>query len=110
VPGKKPSSEPNTATKAMRGVQLLAYPYEEGRACCEGMTSVGSAITTRGGKFEFKKLPAGEYWVAIRANGRDASIHVSYEPMQGPQPPCSDYTLEFNDTDKLGLMLTITLD
>ncbi len=109
VPQKNPSSAPKTKTSPMRGIQVVAYPYKEGASCCDGMTPVGSAVTARGGKFEFKGVAGGEYWMVVHANGHDARIHVSYEPLQRYPPSCPDYTFVFDGTDTLGLTLTIVV-
>src|SRR5277367_5055906 len=51
--------------------------------CCNGSILTAETLSGRGGKFEFKKVPAGLYWVVMMSQAGEHKLLVRYEPAKG---------------------------
>jgi len=110
IPLKNAPSNIRYKTKPMRDLPVALFAHEEGVSCCQGTEPVAATTTSRGGKFKFKGIRPGPYWLLVRASGRDSMAPIRYEPMKGYSASSSTYTFALTDTGELDVGVTVTVD
>jgi hypothetical protein len=78
--------------------------------CCNGSTLIAETLSGRGGTFEFKKVPAGLYWVAMMSQAGEQKLLVRYEPAKGDPTNCSELLYELDETGHFILRTFIAVD
>jgi hypothetical protein len=79
---------------ALNKTELQLYNREQEAICCENMHSIAKTVSAVGGLFEFKKIPAGPYWVVVHLDGRDYKMPVQYQRSAAPGTRCADLNFE----------------
>ncbi|MGC1416209.1 MAG: hypothetical protein WA817_13050 [Candidatus Acidiferrum sp.] len=82
--------------KPVSHARVRLFPPTASGDCCTLMTPSAEVLTARDGEFEFKKIEAGDYWLAAVIAGKEYKLLVRYEPSKKPEKSCSDsqYTLQ----------------
>jgi len=93
--------EANTFTeksKPIKNTFLRLYPRSEGRVCCDGLQPVAEANSGHHGRFAFKNITPGSYWVVAKVEGTDYQLAITYAPDKKTEAKCSDilYALKEN--------------
>jgi hypothetical protein len=78
--------------------------------CCNGSTLTAESLSGRGGKFEFKNIPAGLYWVAMMPQAGEHKLLVRYEPAKGDPTNCSELLYELDEAGHFILRTFVTVD
>jgi hypothetical protein len=91
-------------------VDVGLYRKDGDASCCVGSTPVAEALTGRSGKFEFKKVPAGVYWIVVNSHGREYKMVIRYEPVKENPTACSELLYQVDDAGHFNLKALVTLD
>jgi hypothetical protein len=63
--------------------------------CCALVTPVAEITTGRDGTFQFKKLEAGDYWVAATIGNKEYKVLVRFVPGKKGSTQCSSFLYVF---------------
>jgi hypothetical protein len=63
--------------------------------CCALVTPVAEITTGRDGTFQFKKLEAGDYWVAATIGNKEYKLLVRFVPGKKGSTQCSSFLYVF---------------
>ena len=69
IPVRNTTNTFNEKRKALRGVALHLYNWQEGTPCCGDLAPVDSTISGKSGRFDFKQEAPGRYWLSTRLTG-----------------------------------------
>jgi hypothetical protein len=78
--------------------------------CCTNSALIAETLSGRDGKFEFKKIPAGVYWVAMMFQAGEPKLLVRYQPAKGDPTSCSELLYELDEAGHFTLRTFITVD
>jgi hypothetical protein len=56
--------------------RIAVYQAEGRKPCCNKLNLVGSQVTTANGDFDFEQFLSGEYWLAVKSDGRKNVIGI----------------------------------
>jgi hypothetical protein len=59
--------------------RIQVYEAEWRKPCCSKLALVASQLTTADGDFDFDELLTGEYWLAIKRDGRENVIGIDLD-------------------------------
>ena len=80
-------------------VQPLAHVrirlFSPSTDCCALVTPVAEVTTGRDGSFQFKKLEAGDYWVAATIGNKEYKVLVRFVPGKKGSSQCSSFLYVF---------------
>jgi len=105
----RPNNVIEDHTKPLRGTVLRLYNREG--ACCTEAKVLASVTTGRGGKFEFKDLKVGTYWLVTVVGGREYRMPLRLQlPDKSQSSQCSDQLFEVDDSGGFQMKKLITVD
>ena len=110
IPEKKHPNNYSEKRKSLRSVPLELYESSENSSCCEGLKNVGSAISGRGGQFEFRPEKAGRYWLTAKWNDKIYKLAVAFEQQKRSSTICSQQGIQIEDDGDAGWWVTVTVD
>jgi len=75
------------------------------------MSPIAETLTRKNGKFTFKKIPAGNYWIVAVINKGEYKMQIEYKPAKEYQSDCEEYlyTLDRNGSFVLKSFVTVTV-
>ena len=71
--------------------------FSPGADCCALVTPVAEVTTGSDGGFHFRKLEAGDYWVAATIGSTDYKVLVRYVPGKKASTQCSTFLYVFEN-------------
>jgi hypothetical protein len=95
-------------TRALKNVALKLYERDD-VACCVGKV-FADVTTVRGGKFSFRDLKPGPYWLVTLVNGREYRMPLRLQSGSDSSTPCTDQTFEVDDSGEFQILEIITVD
>jgi hypothetical protein len=101
---------PQEKATSLSKVVVRLYRERGDTECCNNIAAVGEVPSGQGGKFEFKKMPAGNYWIVTTARGHECKMLVRYEPTKRDPTVCSQRLYEVDEAGRFILHTLITLD
>ena len=63
--------------------------------CCALVAPLAEVVTGRDGSFQFKKLEAGDYWVAATIGDKEYKVLVRFVPVKKGSTTCSSFLYVF---------------
>jgi len=94
-------------TKPLKDAVLRLYDRDS--ACCANANVLASATTGRGGKFEFKDLKVGPYWLVTVVGGQEYKMRIQL-PDKSSNSQCSEQLFELDDSGDFQMKKVITVD
>lgn len=90
--------------------KIILYRRESAVDCCNPQNRLAELQTKRDGKFEFKHIPAGAYWIVAVVESREYRMAIDFAPTKDAQE-CSWnlYTIERNGNFVLKTYLDVTI-
>jgi Prealbumin-like fold domain len=104
----RPDNGVDEHTRPLKNVALRLYERDD-VACCEGKV-LADVITGRGGKFSFRDVKPGSYWLVTLVNGREYRMPLRLQSGSDPSTPCSEQTFEVDDSGEFQILKTIRVD
>jgi hypothetical protein len=96
-------------TKPLKDAVLRLYDRDS--ACCANANVLASATTGRGGKFEFKDLKVGPYWLVTVVRGQEYKMPLRIQlPDKSSNSQCSEQLFELDDSGDFQMKKIITVD
>ena len=97
--------------KGLRKVRVALYNRKPALKCCTAADLFQELMTGRGGKFEFKKVPVGAYWLAATVQGQTYKLPVSLQRRKEDTAKlCSDNLFSLSEEGELTLWQTVYVD
>jgi len=84
-------------SQPFRHVHLKLYEALGQTTCCDTLRLAGQRVTDDDGKYNFRKIAPGAYWLAFDFEGRTYSYPLRYEPMKHVDPDCDWFYLGFDE-------------
>jgi hypothetical protein len=109
VPEKGAANTYNEKTKLIERAILRLYLQTEDPACCEKQQPAAEVTSGRDGRFEFKRVVPGSYWIVAKVDGKDYKLAITYAPDKKSDKNCSN-TLYALKKDQLELERVIVVD
>jgi hypothetical protein len=99
------------AKTSVAKVSVRLYPREAAEGCCSQMSPLAEALTGKNGKFEIKKIPPGNHWIAAVIDNRECKMQIAYRPVKENQSDCEEhpYTLDKSGNFVLQTLITVTV-
>jgi len=96
-------------TTPIKNAILRLYLRNEETACCERQQPVAEVTSSRDGRFEFKKVVPGAYWIVAKVAGNEYKLAITYTSDNKTDAKCSDilYALK---KDQLQLERVVLVD
>jgi hypothetical protein len=94
--------------RALKNVVLKLYERDH-VACCESSPALAEIATDKGGKFSFRDVKPGAYWLATVVGGREYKLPLRLEP-KNITTQCSDQRFEIYDSGDFQIGKIITVD
>jgi hypothetical protein len=110
IPVRNTTNTFNEKRKALRGVALHLYNWQEGTPCCGDLAPVDSTISGKSGKFDFKQEAPSRYWLGTRWSGREYRVALVYRPKKDSQTMCSQQGIDLDDDGDMDWWETVTVD
>jgi hypothetical protein len=104
----RPDGAVDEHTRPVKNVVLRLYERNE-VACCKGKV-LADVTTGRSGRFSFKDLKLGSYWLVTLVDGREYRMPLRLQSGCDPSTPCPDQTFEVNDSGEFEILKTIRVD
>jgi hypothetical protein len=108
LPAKGAGNPPTVREIALGKVRVALYPREENVDCCLNLNPFTATTTSRSGKFEFKKVAAGNYWFVAFLGERQYKLPIEYEPSKLPNDTV-EYVYTLNRFGKLVMKELVTV-
>jgi hypothetical protein len=93
------AAQQGAANSSKQEVQPLAHArvrlFSPSTDCCALVTPLAEMTTGRDGSFQFKKLEAGDYWVAATIGNKEYKALVRFVPVKKGSTPCSSFLYVF---------------
>jgi hypothetical protein len=97
--------------KGLRDVRVVLYNRKPALKCCTATDLLQELVTGRGGKFEFKKVPTGAYWLAATVEGQTYKLPVRLQRRkEETEKLCSDNLFSLSEEGELSLWQTVYVD
>jgi hypothetical protein len=109
IPDRKHPDTFSERRKPLRDIPVSLYDRSENHECCRG-GPVATVHTMRGGRFDFKNIKPGSYWLVASWNGRDQGVDVVYEPGKETTTVCSEQGIRVYDAGSADWWITVTVD
>jgi hypothetical protein len=112
VPRKHLAGQTRDKTGALSGARVELYARNGSDPCCSGLAPDRATKTNRWGRFTFKHVPRGTYWIAVRADGQLYPMAVFYEPQKSADTECSELSYQLDESGRppIQRIVSITLD
>jgi hypothetical protein len=109
-PDKRNSNSTQYGYASVGQAPVRLYPREGTEACCSQMSPAAEVLTRKNGKFNFRQLPAGNYWLVALIENREYKMQIEYKPTKENQSDCKEllYTLDKNGNFVLLAIITVT--
>ncbi|HZV86202.1 MAG TPA: hypothetical protein VFF95_01550 [Candidatus Binatus sp.] len=78
-------SETQTGRDSIPGEKIALYRRESTLDCCNAQDQLAGVQTKRDGKFEFKHIPAGAYWIVAVVENREYRMAIDFSPTKNAQ-------------------------
>jgi hypothetical protein len=95
-------------TKGLKDVALKVYERVN-VDCCEGL-ALAEAKTGRGGKFRFRDIRPGAYWLVTMVGGRQYKMPLRLQSEKSNSTACSDKQFLVYDSGDFHIGKIITVD
>jgi hypothetical protein len=110
IPAKGRQNVVGHKTNALKGFAIQLMEWREGRDCCTGLKIVAEERSRHGGRFEFRNIEPGRYWVVATVDGHEYKMPVRYVRKADDLTSCSNLFYEAYDSGEFGLAITVTVD
>ena len=92
-------TETQTGRDSISKQKVILYRRQSANDCCSTQDRLAAVQTKRDGKFEFKHISAGPYWIVAVVGGRKFRMAIDFAPAKDAQE-CSWnlYTIERDGT------------
>jgi len=91
--------------EGLRKVRVALYSRKPALKCCTAADLLQELLTGRGGKFEFKKVPDGAYWLVVALDGNMYALPIRLRPKKGePDRLCSNNLFSINEDGEFSLL------
>ena len=88
---------------------VLLYKRDSSASCCEEGKQVAKIITKKNGRFEFKDLSPGGYWVVAIIDAHTYKMAVEYSRAAKDISDCSKYLYTVERTGNFGMKVIVTV-
>jgi hypothetical protein len=78
-------SETQTGRDSVPKEKIILYRRESSIDCCNVQNRLAEVQTKRDGKFEFKHIPAGAYWIVAVVEKREHRMAIDFAPIKDAQ-------------------------
>jgi len=96
-------------TRALKGIKVQLLEWAESGDFCKGLRTVSEKRSGRGGRFEFKNVDPGRYWIVTTVGGHEYKMPLRYEKQEGDPVSCSDLFYEVKDSGEFGIAIAVTI-
>jgi hypothetical protein len=110
IPDRKNSNPFSEKRIGLRDVALGVYERQENQPCCNGLATIETVRTSKGGHFEFKTKKPGNYWLSTNWNSRQYELAVSFKSERNPTTMCSQQGIALDGEGNADWWITITVD
>ena len=101
-------SETQTSRDSVPKEKIILY-RRQSTYCCNVQDRLAEVQTKRDGKFEFKHIPAGPYWIIAVVENREYRMAIDFAPNKGAQDCTWNlYTIERDGKFVLKTYLTFS--
>lgn len=112
IAAKGKANEFHEKAKPLKKMAVRLYARGNEKDCCGGLNPLAETLTQSDGRFAFKNLTAGQYWVAVSAQGREYSLAIRYSPLPeknvGVGAGCSGFLYQVKkNVLELGKVITV---
>jgi len=98
---RKHSAQLEEKKAPFRYLSLELYAQQGSMPCCEKLVLAGQAKTDEDGRYRFKKIAPGDFWLSFQMEGRRYSYPLRYQPAKHADPDCDWFYLNFDEADKV---------
>ena len=78
-------SETQTGRDSVPKEKIILYRRESTSDCCNVQDRLAEVQTKRDGKFEFRHIPAGGYWIVAVVENREYRMAIDFAPTKDAQ-------------------------
>ena len=73
--------------------ELRLYAQESDQACCKDMKLLGSQVTEGDGRFDFRDIPSGGYWLTVERDGKEMATAIVVDSHRNWEGSCAEQGL-----------------
>jgi len=88
---------------------VLLYKRDSSDSCCEESKQVAKLTTKKNGKFEFKRLSSGGYWVVAIIDAHTYKMAIEISPSVKDISDCSKYLYTVGRAGNFGMKVIVTV-
>ena len=110
IPDKTIPNAYSEKSRPLKNINLRAYERRNDSDCCKTVPIVAETASNRTGAFDFKRLPAGMYWLVATIENREYKTPVRIQQTKNNQPLCSDLSYAIEDSGEFTLRVRVTID
>jgi hypothetical protein len=104
-----PNPGGGNTTKPLTDVTLELYPWEPATSCCSTPHPLWTLLTGRGGRYEFKDVTPGRYWLVAHWKDQAYKLPISYAPDKGLHTECDLQGLDIDSKGNFGSWIRATM-
>ncbi len=78
-------SETQTGRDSLPKEKIILYRRESTSDCCNVQDRLAEVQTKRDGKFEFRHIPTGAYWIVAVVESREYRMAIDFAPTKDAQ-------------------------
>ena len=102
-------SETQTGRDSLPKEKVTLFRRESTIDCCNAQDRLVEVQTKRDGKFEFKHIPAGTYWIVAVVENREYRLAIDFAPIKDAQGcDWNLYTIERDGAFVLKTYVTVS--
>ena len=80
VSSRKPITAPEFSDPPLAKTIVAVYSRGEDSDCCLQVKKIAETTTSRNGRFGFKKVPTGNYWIVWAIEGHEFQVPIEFKP------------------------------
>jgi hypothetical protein len=103
IPGGGNDSRP------LKNVRLELYHWEEGTSCCSKSRRLFKTVTRKAGRYEFKSVDAGRYWLVAHWKDKILQLPVQFTAKDASSEDCELQGLDIDSSGNFGAWLGTTM-
>lgn len=96
-------------SKPLRNVELELYRWEEGTSCCSKSRRLFKIVTGKAGRYEFKRVDAGRYWLVAHWKDKILQLPVLFTAKDASSEDCELQGLDIESNGTFGAWIGTTM-
>jgi len=96
--------------KVLKGVRLELFKANGERPCCGDLERLDVVTSNKRGRFEFRGVAAGSYWVRSEGNGKEFKLPIVFAPEKNLASECSAQGILIDDEGNAKWWVSVSVD